>query len=57
MRILFATEPDAEAQVRQLIDLAPGQLKFPDGFTTPWRLSVQTGQPRSQQKRQSLPGA
>ncbi len=39
MRILFAAEPDTEARVRQLIDLAlSGQLKFPDGFITPWRL-------------------
>ena len=39
VRILFATKPDAEAQVRQLIDLAlSGRLKFPDGFTTQWRL-------------------
>ena len=39
VRVLFAAEPDTEAQVRQLIELAmSGQLEFPDGFTTPWRL-------------------
>jgi hypothetical protein len=39
VRVLFAAEPDTEAQVRQLIELAmSGQLQFPDGFTTPWRL-------------------
>lgn len=41
VRILFAAEPDAEDEVRRLIDQAlSGQLKFPDGFTTPWRLST-----------------
>jgi hypothetical protein len=39
VRVLFAAEPDTEAQIRHLIDQAlSGQLKFPDGFTTPWRL-------------------
>jgi hypothetical protein len=39
VRIVFAAEPGTEARVRQLIDLAlSGQLKFPDGFATPWRL-------------------
>lgn len=39
VRILFAAEPDAEGGVRHLIDQAlSGQRKFPDGFTTPWRL-------------------
>jgi hypothetical protein len=39
VRILFAAEPDAEGEVRHLIDQAlSGQMKFPDGFTTPWRL-------------------
>ena len=39
VRILFAAEPDTEVEVRQLIDQAlSGQLEFPDGFTTPWRL-------------------
>jgi hypothetical protein len=39
VRILFAAEPDKELQVRHLIELAlSGQLTFPDGFTTPWRL-------------------
>jgi hypothetical protein len=41
VRILFAAEPDAEDEVRRLIDQAlSGQLKYPDGFTTPWRLST-----------------
>ena len=39
VRILFAAEPDAEDVVRHLIDQAlSGQLRFPDGFTTAWRL-------------------
>jgi len=39
VRILFAAEPDTEARIRQLIDQAlTGQLRFPDGFTTPWQL-------------------
>jgi len=39
VRILFAAEPGTEGEVRHLIDQAlSGQLKFPDGFTTPWRL-------------------
>jgi hypothetical protein len=39
VRILFAAEPDKEDEVRHLIEQAlSGQLKFPDGFTTPWRL-------------------
>jgi hypothetical protein len=39
VRILFAAEPDTEGEVRRLIDRAlSGQLKFPEGFTTPWRL-------------------
>ena len=39
MRILFAAEPDKEQTVRHLIELAlSGQLTFPGGFTTPWRL-------------------
>ena len=38
VRILFAAEPDTQAQVRQLIELAmSGQLEFPAGLTTPWR--------------------
>lgn len=41
VRILFAAEPDAEDEVRRLIDRAlSGQVKFPDGFTTAWRLST-----------------
>jgi hypothetical protein len=36
VRILFAAEPDAEGEARHLIDQAlSGQIKFPDGFTTP----------------------
>ena len=39
VRILFAAEPDKEQTVRHLIELAlSGQLTFPGGFTTPWRL-------------------
>jgi hypothetical protein len=39
VRILFAAEPDTEGEVRHLIEQAlSGQLKFPDGFATPWRL-------------------
>jgi hypothetical protein len=39
VRILFAAEPDTEGEVRQLIEQAlSGQLKFPDGFATPWQL-------------------
>jgi hypothetical protein len=39
VRILFATEPDKEPEVRHLIEQAlSGQVTFPDGFTTPWRL-------------------
>jgi hypothetical protein len=39
VRILFAAEPDKEDEVRYLIEQAlSGQLKFPDGFTTPWQL-------------------
>ncbi len=39
VRILFAAAPGSEDTVRRLIELAlSGQTKFPDGFTTPWRL-------------------
>jgi hypothetical protein len=39
VRVLFAAEPSTEGQVRHLIGQAlSGQLTFPDGFTTPWRL-------------------
>jgi len=39
VRILFAAEPDKEGEVRHLIEQAlSGQLKFPDGFATPWQL-------------------
>ena len=39
VRILFAVEPDKEGEVRHLIEQAlSGQLKFPDGFATPWWL-------------------
>ncbi|MFI0454582.1 hypothetical protein [Actinomadura sp. 6N118] len=41
IRILFAAEPDAEQQVRHLIELAlSGQLTLPDGLTTPWQLQT-----------------
>jgi hypothetical protein len=50
VRILFAAEPDAEGEVRHLIDQAlSGQREFPDGCTTPWWL--RTSWPvRSRQK-------
>lgn len=39
VRVLFATEPDKEQEVRRLIDRGlAGQLTFPDDFTTPWRV-------------------
>lgn len=39
VRILFATEPDKEREVRHLIEQAlSGQLKFPDGLATAWQL-------------------
>jgi hypothetical protein len=34
-----AAEPDKEGEIRHLIEQAlSGQLKFPDGFATPWQL-------------------
>ena len=39
VRILFAAEPDTEGEVRHLIEQGlSGQLEFPDGFATAWRL-------------------
>jgi hypothetical protein len=39
VRILFAAEPDQEDEVRHLIEQGlSGQLKYPDGLTTPWQL-------------------
>ncbi|HEX2810361.1 MAG TPA: hypothetical protein VHN80_29695, partial [Kineosporiaceae bacterium] len=40
VRTLFATDPDAEDDVRRRIDdaLAAGELQGPDGVTTRWRL-------------------
>lgn len=39
VRVLFAAEPEAEPEVRRRIDLAlAGRWRFPDGFSTPWRL-------------------
>jgi hypothetical protein len=39
VRVLFATEPEAEGEGRWRIDRAlAGQWEFPVGFTTPWRL-------------------
>lgn len=40
VRVLFATEPEAETDVRRRIDtaLAAGTLEGPDGTTTHWRL-------------------
>jgi hypothetical protein len=39
VRVLFATEPETETEVRRRIDLAlAGRWQFPDGFMTPWQL-------------------
>jgi len=39
VRVLFATEPEAETEVRRRIERAlSGQWQFPIGFTTPWHL-------------------
>ena len=39
VRVLFASEPETEPEVRRRIELAlSGNWPFPDGFTTPWRL-------------------
>lgn len=40
VRILFATEPERETEVRRRIDIAlsAGQLYGPDGLTTGWTL-------------------
>ncbi|GAA2027722.1 hypothetical protein GCM10009740_16730 [Terrabacter terrae] len=39
VRVLFATEPEAEGEVRSRIEQAlAGQWDLPEGFTTPWRL-------------------
>lgn len=39
IRVLFATEPENEREVRRRIERAlSGQWEFPVGFTTPWRL-------------------
>jgi hypothetical protein len=40
LRVLFATDPDREAQVRSLIDraLASGRQAGPDGRVTTWTL-------------------
>lgn len=39
VRVLFATEPETEHEVRWRIERAlSGQWRFPDGFTTPWQL-------------------
>lgn len=40
VRILFATEPERETEVRRRIDMAlsVGQLRGPDGLTTSWTL-------------------
>jgi hypothetical protein len=39
VRVLFAAEADAEAEVRRRIELAlSGRWPFPSGFTTPWHL-------------------
>jgi len=43
LRVLFATEPDAEAGVRADIAtaLSRGLLRHPDGTTTAWRLAAE----------------
>jgi len=49
LRVLFAAEPTAEAEVRRRIDaaLSGGDLTLPDGGTTRWQLrSTQPGVPR-----------
>jgi hypothetical protein len=40
LRVLFATEPAAETEVRHRIDaaLGRGSLEGPDGITTRWQL-------------------
>jgi hypothetical protein len=40
VRVLFATEPGSEQEVRRRIDasLRPGRLRGPDGVETRWRL-------------------
>jgi hypothetical protein len=49
LRVLFAAEPAAEAEVRRRIDaaLSAGALALPDGGTARWRLrSARPGQVR-----------
>ena len=39
VRVLFATEPVNEGEVRRRVERAlSGQWQFPDGFTTPWQV-------------------
>lgn len=39
VRILFATEPDCEPEVRQRLESAlSGEVELPDGLTITWRL-------------------
>lgn len=39
VRVLFATAPEMEGEVRRRIECAlSGQWRCPAGFTTPWRL-------------------
>jgi hypothetical protein len=39
VRVLFAAEPETEAEVRRRIECAlSGRRRFPDGFTTAWQL-------------------
>lgn len=41
VRVLFAAEPEMEIEVRRRIEQAlAGQWRYPDGFTTPWRLQA-----------------
>jgi hypothetical protein len=57
VRVLFATEPEAEREVRCRIDRSlAGQWEFPVGFATPWRLVI-AGRPRCYQKRWIMPNA
>jgi hypothetical protein len=39
VRVLFAAEPETEAEIRRRIERAlSGRWRFPAGFTTPWQL-------------------
>jgi hypothetical protein len=54
LRVLFATEPEAQAEVRSRIEAALSQpgLTGPDGITTCWQLhSAQSGLLRSDEEQ------